>query len=226
MRTLFDLLAKTGKKRNRSATDGDVAGAAGACPRTRLAPSAEGGPEGDPTGECSPTDDETRVAIAPEREQARIAASNQVSRLASASMRNGKLPKMQERYQDLVRDMKARYRIRIVRWRTSMSGAAWQVMYRDGTTSNLIEAPYPKGPMSAAIFMHEVGHHAIGLHCHKPRCLEELYAWQWALRTMEERGITITDRVRKRMDESMRYAVAKARRRGLKRLPTPLLPYL
>jgi hypothetical protein len=140
-------------------------------------------------------------------------------------MGNGK-PSMQDRYDGLVRDMKARYHIRVVRWRSSMSGVAWQVMYQDGTISNLIEAPYPKGPMSAAIFLHEVGHHAIGLRTYKPRCLEEYMAWDWALRAMEQYGFNVTDRVRKRMDDSLRYAVAKARRRGLKRLPAELLPYL
>ncbi len=133
---------------------------------------------------------------------------------------------MQERYDDLVREMKQRYGLRVVRWRSSMSGVAWQVVYQDGTTANLIEAPYPRGPMSAAIFLHEVGHHAIGLQRYKPRCLEEFLAWEWSLKTMEERGLNVTDRVRQRMEESLRYAVAKARRRGLKRLPAPLVPYL
>ncbi|MFG0252618.1 MAG: hypothetical protein ACF8NJ_07095 [Phycisphaerales bacterium JB038] len=133
---------------------------------------------------------------------------------------------MQERYDALVREMKQRYGLRVVRWRKSMSGVAWQVVYRDGSIANLIEAPYPRGPMSAAIFLHEVGHHAIGLQRHKPRCLEELLAWEWSLKTMEEFGFNVTDRVRQRMEESLRYAVAKARRRGLKRLPTALLPYL
>jgi hypothetical protein len=133
---------------------------------------------------------------------------------------------MQERYDDLVREMKQRYGLRVVRWRSSMSGVAWQVVYQDGTRANLIEAPYPRGPMSAAVFLHEVGHHAIGLQRYKPRCLEEFLAWEWSLKTMEEQGLNVTDRVRKRMDESLRYAVAKARRRGLKRLPAPLVPYL
>lgn len=143
-----------------------------------------------------------------------------------AAVRNGAAPTMQQRYDALVRDMKARYNFRIIRWRSSMSGVAWQVIYHDGTIANLIEAPYPKGPMSAAIFLHEVGHHAIGLQRYKPRCLEEYMAWEWALRTMEERGLNVTDRVRRHRDDSLRYAVAKARRRGLKRLPAPLTPYL
>ena len=109
--------------------------------------------------------------------------------------------------------------VRVRRWRNSMSGVAWEVHYEDGRVARLIEAPRPKGPMSAAIFLHEVGHHAIGFNRYKPRCLEEHHAWAWALREMERRGIAITERVLKRRDESMRYAVAKARRRGIKALP-------
>ena len=57
------------------------------------------------------------------------------------------------------------------KWRSSMSGVAWQVTYRDGTVARLIESPRPRGPVSAAIFLHEIGHHAIGLGRFRPRCL-------------------------------------------------------
>jgi hypothetical protein len=42
---------------------------------------------------------------------------------------------------------------------------------------------------------------------------------------MREHRISVTARVERRVHESLRYAVAKARRRGLKRLPAALLPY-
>ncbi|TVQ64586.1 MAG: hypothetical protein EA379_01055, partial [Phycisphaerales bacterium] len=134
-------------------------------------------------------------------------------------------PTMRDRYETMTRKLLTRHGVRVRKWRTSMSGVAWQVTYADGTISRLIEAPRPKGPMSAAVFLHEIGHHAIGFNVYKPRCLEELRAWEWALAEMERQGLNITDSVRKRMDDSLRYAVAKARRRGLKRLPTDLLPY-
>lgn len=131
-----------------------------------------------------------------------------------------------ERYEALIRDMLATHSIRVRRWRTSMSGVAWQVRCRDGSIDRLIEAPRPKGPMSAAVFLHEVGHHAIGFNVHRLRCLEEYYAWAWALARMQENGITITDSVRYRMHQSLAYAVAKARRRGLRRrLPAELEPF-
>jgi len=131
-----------------------------------------------------------------------------------------------ERYDALTRRMLAEHKVRVRRWRSSMTGVAWEVHYEDGQVNRLIEAPRPKGPMSAAIFLHEIGHHAIGFTRYKPRCLEEYHAWAWAVRAMEENGVTVTDAVRRRMHESLHYAVAKAARRGLRLLPQELLPFV
>jgi len=131
-----------------------------------------------------------------------------------------------ERYDELVRMMKKRHGVRINRWRSSTTGCAWQVEYHDGTLTRLIESPYPRGPVSAAVFLHEIGHHAIGFYRYKPRCYEEYKAWMWALDAMRENDVNITPRVEKLVDNCLRYAVAKARRRGLKRLPVELLKYL
>lgn len=132
----------------------------------------------------------------------------------------------QERYDNMARELLARHGVRVRKWRTSMSGVAWQITYRDGTVSRLIEAPRPRGPMSAAVFCHEIGHHAIGFHRYKPRCLEEFHAWDWAIKEMERRGLNVTDRVRQRMHESLHYAIQKAARRGLRTLPRELEPFL
>jgi hypothetical protein len=129
------------------------------------------------------------------------------------------------KYEGLVESMKSRHGIRIRRWRRRTTGCAWEVRYRSGQVVRMIESPFPRSPISAAVFLHEVGHHAIGFNRYKPRCLEEYLAWQWALRAMEEHAIAITDAVRRRMELSLRYAVAKARRRGIKRLPGPLVKY-
>ena len=137
----------------------------------------------------------------------------------------GKVSARQQRYDDLVRQMKAQYGLRVNKWRSSTSGCAWEVQYADGSVSRLIESPYPRGPMSCAVFMHEVGHHAIGLHRYRPRCLEEYHAWRWGLEEMERRGHSVTERVYKRRDDALRYAVGKALRRGLKRLPVELAPW-
>jgi len=122
----------------------------------------------------------------------------------------------------IVEAMKERFDIRIRKWRRSMSGCAWRVYFHDGRVINWIECPVPKTPISLAIFLHEVGHHAIGFHAYKRRCEEEYHAWQWALREMRAWGIEPDARVRRRIDLSMRYAVGKAMRRGIKQLPLPL----
>jgi hypothetical protein len=133
---------------------------------------------------------------------------------------------VQDRYDALVEEMKRTHNLRVRKWRKSSSGVAWLIRYRSGKIVKLIEAPYPRGPMSCAIFMHEVGHHAIGLGVYRPRCLEEYHVWVWALREMRERGFNVTPAVEKRMHDSMKYAVGKARRRGLRDLPAELRQYV
>ena len=133
---------------------------------------------------------------------------------------------MKARYDELVQEMKRVHRIRVVRWRSSTSGCAWQVFYKDGTVARLIESPYPRGPMSCAVFLHEVGHHAIGFATYRPRCLEEYHAWRWSFQSMIEMDFNVTEAVRRRRDEALHHAIRKASRRGLKRLPVELLPFL
>jgi len=133
---------------------------------------------------------------------------------------------MQLKYEQITKEMLALHGVRVRKWRSSMSGVAWQVTYQDGSVSKLLESPKPKGPMSAAIFLHEIGHHAIGFGTYKPRCLEEYYAWKFSIDTMHELGLNVTDRVHERMHDSLNYAIEKAVRRGLKKLPAELTPYV
>lgn len=126
------------------------------------------------------------------------------------------------RFDAIVRDVKARYDIRVRRWRKSMSGCAWRVYYTDGRAINWIESPVPRTPISLAIFLHEVGHHVIGFDRYKRRCEEEYHVWVWALDQMRELGVDPDDKVYRRFDLSMQYAVDKAVRRGIKQLPQPL----
>jgi hypothetical protein len=122
----------------------------------------------------------------------------------------------------IVRRAKNRYDVKVRRWRSSMSGAAWRVYHHDGQVVNWIEAPRPRTPISLAIFLHEVGHHAIGFEKYKKRCEEEYHVWLWALAEMRRSGVQPDERVKRRFDLSMRYAVAKAMRRGIKSLPATL----
>ena len=133
---------------------------------------------------------------------------------------------MQQKYDLMVRDLLHRHGLKIRKWRTSMSGIARETTFRDGSVIRTVECPRVRGPMSCAIFLHEVGHHVIGFNVYKPRCLEEYHAWAFAIRSMEEMGFNITDSVRKRMHRSLHYAIGKARRRGLRVIPPELLPFL
>jgi hypothetical protein len=122
----------------------------------------------------------------------------------------------------IVRQIKLRHDIRVRRWRRHMSGSAWQVRYGDGRVIRWIEAPYPKTPISLALFLHEVGHHAVGFDRYKRRCEEEYHVWEWAIRPMRNFGVEPDAKVLRRFHSSMRYAVGKALRRGMKELPEGL----
>ena len=140
-------------------------------------------------------------------------------RPAASASRPPRSAAMQARYDELVAEMKDTWGIRIHRWRSSTSGCAWELRARDGRITRMIESPYPRGPMSCVVFLHEVGHHAIGFGRYRPRCLEEQKAWLWAMDAMRERDLNVTKAVERRYENAMRYAVAKAQRRGLKKMP-------
>jgi hypothetical protein len=126
----------------------------------------------------------------------------------------------------IVQRVKFRHDIRVKKWRRSMSGCAWRVYHDDGRVVNWIEAPVPRTPISLAIFLHEVGHHVIGFERYKKRCEEEYHVWVWALRAMRQYGIVPDEKVQRRFQLSMQYAVKKAVRRGLKELPEGLTQFL
>lgn len=128
-------------------------------------------------------------------------------------------------FSPLIESIKAQHRIRVRKWRKSMSGCAWQVRYPDGTSVNWIEAPVPRTPLSLSIFLHEVGHHVIGFERYKRRCEEEYHVWQWAIDEMRRLGVEPDEKVHRRFEASMMYAVSKALRRGIKDLPEPLLRF-
>lgn len=108
--------------------------------------------------------------------------------------------------------------VRVCHWRQNMSGIAWL-----GHPQRPIESPHPRSPLSFAILAHEVGHHAQGVV--RPRWREEHLAWQFAFRAMEEHSVPLTDQVHERYARSMRYALAKAMRRGLRAIPDELLAF-
>lgn len=126
----------------------------------------------------------------------------------------------------IVQEMKVRHEIRVKKWRSNMSGKAWRVYHHDGRVVNWVESPQPKTPISLAIFLHEVGHHVVGFETYRKRCEEEYHVWLWAINEMRRHGVEPDLRVLRRFELSMRYAVAKAVRRGIKALPEPLKTFL
>ena len=133
---------------------------------------------------------------------------------------------LQRRFDAIVLEMLARHPLRVKRWRNTLSGIAVLRIYRDGRQDRSIEAPYPTSALRLAIFLHEVGHHVLGLGVHRPRCLEEYLAWCFALDRLAEFGVETEGPVARRFDRSMRYAVAKALRRGIRRIPAELATFL
>ncbi|HYO09191.1 MAG TPA: hypothetical protein VER17_09480 [Tepidisphaeraceae bacterium] len=129
-------------------------------------------------------------------------------------------------YSHIVEEMKRAHDVRVRKWRRSMSGCAWRVYYHDGRVINWIESPLPRTPISLAIFLHEVGHHVIGFQRYKRRCEEEYHVWVWAIRKMRDLGVEPDERVTRRFQLSMQYAVDKAVRRGIKALPEGLEQFL
>lgn len=132
---------------------------------------------------------------------------------------------LREPYAALLESMLESHRVRVRGWRRSMSGMAWQSPGPDGPLTRWIEAPEPRSPMSCSIFLHEIGHHAIGIGRFRPRSLEEFHAWRWSLQTMRDCGIPVTAAVERRVHASLRYAVAKAVRRGARTIPADLAPF-
>ena len=179
----------------------------------------------DPLGPADPAEEAGTAALPPPA-AARYEITSKRARAKSARTGGRFRCRSGQTHHALVVEMKQTYGLRIRKWRSSSTGCAWEVHYADGTVSRLIESPYPRGPVSCAIFLHEVGHHVLGLRSFSPRCLEEYHAWAWSLQTMRERKLNVTTTVEKRMAESLSYALAKARRRGLKRIPDQLMPYL
>jgi hypothetical protein len=131
----------------------------------------------------------------------------------------------QQRFDAIVADFLARHPLRVKRWRSTLSGVAVLRIFRDGREERTIEAPYPTSALRLAIFLHEVGHHVLGLGVHRPRCLEEYLAWRYAIDRLAELGIPVEGPVARRFERSMQYAVAKAIRRGIRRLPVELLQF-
>lgn len=193
-------------------------------PRPKHRPVPESPPPVKP--QRKPRAKEVAPASAVERGGMARSSGMKSSRKPQPNTLASKRPSMERRYAEVADLMLRTYGVRVRKWRTSMSGVAWCVIYRDGSIARLIESPKPKGPMSMAVFLHEIGHHAIGFDVYSPRCLEEFHAWEFSIRAMKEHGLNITEKVERRRRRSLEYAVGKACRRGIKQIPAELEGYI
>jgi hypothetical protein len=94
----------------------------------------------------------------------------------------------------------------VVVWRSNIGGRCYP-------TLDAIEVPRPKSAVSFAVFAHEIAHlrHQTTT---KPRYQEEVEAWEFALAQFNRFGLRLPRRVREQARRSIRYAFAKAVRRG------------
>ena len=129
-------------------------------------------------------------------------------------------------YAAIVDELIASHGLRVRRWRDDHTGCAWRTTGMDGEPINWIESPYPTDPLTFAIFLHEVGHHAIGLDAHTLESEAEYWAWQWAFDQMRARGIRPDRNVCARYELALRYAVYEEIRRENRHLPAFLTAFL
>lgn len=93
------------------------------------------------------------------------------------------------------------------KWRKNATGTAYTSSADWG-----IESPEPRGPISFAVFAHEVGHQMLHRHNSAPRWQEELEAWEYAVDQFSRFQLDAKG-VRERMVRSLRYAAAKTSKR-------------
>lgn len=94
------------------------------------------------------------------------------------------------------------------KWRASSTGTAYTRSADWG-----IEAPEPRGPISFAVFAHEVGHQLKHRGNSAPRWLEELEAWEYALEQFERFGLDGREKVLRKAARCLAYAAHKTNRR-------------
>lgn len=101
-----------------------------------------------------------------------------------------------------------RHGLRVRRWRSSTTGCAYH-------HTPEIEGPVPRGRVSFAVLAHEVGHKALHHGRSKPRWLEEVEAWEFALLQFER--LNLGDPgvgVRRRAERGIAHSFGMAVRRG------------
>jgi hypothetical protein len=110
-------------------------------------------------------------------------------------------------YEAAGRKLVAKHRVTVRKWRRRNTGTA-------APLSRQIEAPKPRGPISFAVLAHEVGHVVLHFSGRRYRWVEEVEAWEFALKQFDVYGLDGVERARADAVKGIAYAFAKAERRG------------
>ena len=111
-------------------------------------------------------------------------------------------------YEEAARVLLAESGCNVRKWRTSNTGTAYTRSDDWG-----IETPRPRGQASFAVLAHEVGHQLLHRFNGKQRWLEEVEAWEYALRQFDRFGLAGREQAEVTACRCVAYAVSKALRR-------------
>jgi len=112
-------------------------------------------------------------------------------------------------YEYLIRNLILENNIKVKPFLNRLRGCAYP-------ESRTIEIPYPNTKLRLSIALHEVGHIVLNHNNTKKRYIEEIEAWDYALKLMKLNNIPISNKLRLKRKKSINYAIGKAKRRGLK----------
>lgn len=107
----------------------------------------------------------------------------------------------------------------------NVNSDCWKRPHAHADTRTICKMPLPRGRRSLFDFLHEVGHIVHPLGAKGLRAQVEHYATTWAIAEMRKLGIPVS---RKQMVEYREYietALARAKRRGLKTIPSDVKKY-
>lgn len=118
----------------------------------------------------------------------------------------------ENRYEEAAAALIATSGIHVAKYRSSMTGCA---RIRDGQRE--IEIPRVRGAVSFGVLAHEIGHHVLGhVERRQPRWIEEVEAWEFALKAVQKLDLPGYDRVYRDALKSIEQQFYRALRRGVK----------
>lgn len=115
------------------------------------------------------------------------------------------------RYEEAAAALIAASGVQVAKYRSGMTGCA---RIRDGVRE--VEIPRVKGAISFGVLAHELGHHALGhVERRQARWIEEVEAWEFALKAVQKLELPGYDRVYADARKSIEQQFYRALRRGV-----------